>query len=364
KPFSGLLLTAAIAAPWFIAITLRQPRFFDFYFIGEHFRRFFQSSYSHGAPFYYYIPIIAAGMLPWSLMAPLLPWRRLTPDPARRFCVIAASTTFVLFSLASAKLAPYIIPVMPPLAIVIADGLACAIGFAPNSSIPRGEAQSVRLLSAASVVLILGGVAVLIVGARAPSFRSANPMLVRPALYAAGVVLIAGGAVSAAGFWMRRALFGLSAFGLCAASLIIVISYGRLMAEPARSYAALARSIEQRAPDATLVCYPRYIQSLPFYCQRRVILVGAKTELAYGAAHSSDASRYFFNSREDVLQLWNATPAIVLVIDRSAAGPIMPLLGPFQVIAEDDKKLALAHPKAATKPLVPIHPDSAVAPRG
>ena len=355
RPFSGLLLTAAIAAPWFVAITLRAPDFFAFYFIGEHFRRFFQSSYSHSEPIYYYVPIVAAGMLPWSLMAPLLLWRRLTPHPARRFCLIGAGTIFVLFSLASAKLVPYIIPVMPPLAIVIADGLAIVIGLEPDSAPRKAEQLWVRLLSLAGLALVLGGAAILVVAALAPHFHSPNPMLVRPALYAAGVILIGGGIVSAAGFWKRRALFGLSAFGLCAAGLIVVISYGRLMAEPARSYATLARLIEQRAPDATLVCYPRYIQSLPFYCRRRVILVGAKTELTYGAAHSSDASRYFFDSRKDALRLWNTTPAIVLVIDRSEADSIIPLLGPIQVIAADSKKLALAHPEAGTEQPIPEH---------
>ena len=38
---------------------------------------FFQSSYSHGEPFYYYVPVLAAGMMPWTLMAPFIAWRSL-----------------------------------------------------------------------------------------------------------------------------------------------------------------------------------------------------------------------------------------------------------------------------------------------
>ena len=64
--FLGLLLTAVIAVPWFIAIMLRAPGFFNFYFVGEHVRRVFQSSYSHNQPIYFYVPIVAAGMLPWT----------------------------------------------------------------------------------------------------------------------------------------------------------------------------------------------------------------------------------------------------------------------------------------------------------
>ena len=116
---------------------------------------------------------------------------------------------------------------------------------------------------------------------------------------------------------------------------------------------ALARTIAQRAPNAVLVCYPRYIESLPFYAGRRVILIGAETELAYGAEHSPDAAQYFYNSPKDVQRLWDTTPSIVLVIDRSAFQPIQKSLGPFQIVAQDAKKLAVAHAAMTLAPLYP-----------
>ena len=241
---------------------------------------------------------------------------------------------------------PYIIPMLPLIAIVIADALAAAIGLASSRPIKQVEPSRIHLLSIAALALTVCGAAFLVVAAWAPHFRSANPMLVRPALWAGGVILIIGGILSAAGFRLGWGQVGLSAFALSGAALIIAISYGRLMAEPARSYAALARTIEQRAPDGILVCYPRYIQSLPFYCRRRVILVGARTELAYGADHSPDASKYFFAGRDDLLHLWAETPTIVLMIDRSALPPIQRSLGPFVIIASDMKKLVLMHAEA------------------
>ena len=128
----GLLITTAIAAPWFIAITIRESGFFDFYFIGEHVRRFFDASYSHDQPMYYYVPIVIGGLVPWTFALPFIPWLRLAPNPARRFCIIAGATILVLFSLSSAKLVPYILPAIPPLAIVIADGLLTSIDRRPS----------------------------------------------------------------------------------------------------------------------------------------------------------------------------------------------------------------------------------------
>ncbi|MGH7841946.1 MAG: hypothetical protein ACREQT_10555, partial [Candidatus Binataceae bacterium] len=97
---------------------------------------------------------------------------------------------------------------------------------------------------------------------------------------------------------------------------------------------------------ARLICYPRYIQSLPFYARRRVILIGAKTELAYGAAHSPDAAQFFFTRRADLLRLWNQPTPTVLIVDRAAFTPLASSLGPYTVIAADARKIAVTHPRA------------------
>lgn len=334
----GLALAAAISLPWFIAITLREPGFFDFYFIGENVRRFLQPNYSHGEPFYYYAPVIAGGMLPWTIFAPLLRWRSLPPNPARRFCLIAATETIVFFSIAGAKLIPYVLPALPPLAIVIADALA-ACG--------EKDGNDAKRLAIAGPILALAGVGVLATAIFAGSFSRPYPMMVRPALYAAGPLVIAAGIAVLAAFRRRQLDAGLAITAASAFAALMIVSYGRILAEPSRSYAALARTIERREPDAALVCYPRYIQSLPFYCRRRVILVGPKTELQYGAEHSPDADRYFFMRRSDLLRLWNQPRPTVLIIDRWALPPLRKSLGAFKVIASDSKKLAIMRENTA-----------------
>jgi 4-amino-4-deoxy-L-arabinose transferase-like glycosyltransferase len=333
-------LTAVIAAPWFAEVAIRQPDFLDFYLVGEHFRRFFQAGYSHGQPIYYYVPVIIAGTLPWSLFAIFVPWCSLTPAPARRFCLIGAATILIVFSIASAKLIPYILPAIPLIAIVIASGL---FGFTRDDRDETGTASAghdCRRLAACGPLLGIIGAGVLLVAIFADRFASPNAATVQTALYAAGaIVLVAGGACFAA-FWGRRLTLGLATVAAAASATLIIASYGRIMAEPLRSYARLARTIAERAPAARLICYPRYIQSLPFYSRRRVILVGPKTELAYGAEHSPDAAQYFFNSRTDLMRLWSAPTPTVLIVDRAAFPALADSLGSFTVIAEDPKKIA------------------------
>jgi 4-amino-4-deoxy-L-arabinose transferase-like glycosyltransferase len=327
---TGFGLVALTVAPWFIAITLRQPNFLAFYLVGEHLQRFFEASYSHGQPIWYYVPVILGGVLPWSLVVPFIRWRSLTPSPARRFCLITAATIFVLFSLASAKLIPYILPAMPFVAVLLANGLD---DFIAN--------RDCRPLALVGPLLGIAAVGVWCVAALADRFRNPNPLLVRPALQAGVIVLSIAGVLCFATFWQRRAFAGLASLAVTSTVLLVVASYGRLMAEPARSYAGLARLIAQRAPTARLVCYPRYIESLPFYTGRRVTLVGAPTELAYGAAHASDGSQYFFTHRPDLLRLWNAPVSPLLIVDRSAMPQLVQSLGPFTIVAADQRKIAI-----------------------
>ncbi|MBV8358260.1 MAG: glycosyltransferase family 39 protein [Deltaproteobacteria bacterium] len=346
---AGVIITAGVSLPWFVAITLLEPDFFDFYFVGEHLRRFLEPRYSHGGPIYYYIPVIAGGFMPWSLAALFIPWRSLKPNPARRFCLIAAATVFVLFSLASAKLVPYILPAFPFAALAIADGLM-AFAEADENGLARtrfgfhGKAPrraDPRWLTLMTMLLMVAGFAVLAVASEAGCFKSPYPVILQPVLYLSGATIVICAILCSAAFWTRRFEGGLALLIGGTAATLIIISYGRIMAEPTRSYAALARSIARLAPQAKLICYPRYIESLPFYCRRRVILVGAKTELTFGAEHAPDASEYFFTKLDDLLRLWKEPQVSVLVIDRGVLGQIQGRLGEYKVIASDSRKLAL-----------------------
>ena len=350
----GLMIIGALSLPWFVAISIRQPDFFDFYFVGEHLRRFLEPSYSHGQPIYYYVPVIAAGFLPWSLAVPFIPWQSLQPNPARRFCLIAMATVFILFSSASAKLIPYILPAFPFAAVIGADGLMAftewhrSDGTFSSSRFDREIARlsDPRRLTVITFLLTAAGLAVLVVAFEAGRFKSPYPVIVRPVLYVAGAIVIVCAIADSAAFWTRHFEAGLALLIAGAAATVILIGYGRLRAESTRSYATLGRSIAQLAPQARLICYPRFIESLPFYCRRRVILVGARTELAYGAEHAPDGARFFFTGQDDLLRLWKERQTSVLVIDRAALAQIQHLLGHFRVIASDSKKLALTQETA------------------
>ncbi len=337
---AGGLLILAIDAPWFIAISIREPGFLDFYFIGEHLRRIFDSSFSHGEPAYFYVPVIIVGLLPWSLLVPFLTWRRMTPDPARRYCVVAALVIIGTFSASSGKLIPYIIPALPPLAVLLADGIiACA--WIEDSN-PLRSPDS-RILMESGPLLGLLGAAVIIAAMKAASFRTPYPMLLQPELFAIGGILVFGGAMTTIAFSARLTGAGLSLIVISLAGALCAGTWARLAAEPLRSYASLSRAVAERAPSAKIICYHRYVQGLPFYTRRRVILVGPLSELRFGAERAPDARDFFYTSDNELLRLWNQPGDSVLVLDAGDLARLKDKLGNFTLLAVEHTKRAIVN---------------------
>ena len=340
RAIPGLALTMLIAAPWFVAMTMREPGFFDFYFVGEHLRRVFETDYSHSEAFYFYVPVLAIGLLPWSLLVPFLTWRDSPRNPARSFCLVAAGFTVIAFSCASAKLIPYILPAVPPLAVLIADGLVSCAWPAADARAATRPPDS-RILVESGPMLALLGAGVIVAAIAAAQFRTPYVMAARPAMYAIGAILVAGGAVTASMFVARRNSAGLAAIVVTIALALIAGGWARLEAEPMRSYAGLSRKIAERAPDAAIICYHRYVQSLSFYNRRRVVLVGGRTELDFGARLDPDARDWFLSSDEQMFRRWEQPGPAVIVLDAGDLARMKERLGDFDLIATEGKKRAI-----------------------
>ncbi|MEA2062164.1 MAG: hypothetical protein U9P14_00575, partial [Gemmatimonadota bacterium] len=133
---AGTLILIVICLPWYLAVNFRSD--FEFYrvFILQHnLHRFFgkvDAAGQHVEPFYYYLPVLLAGFYPWSfytIQAVLAPGARFISglrkksldNPGEVFALIWFAAVIVFFSLSKAKLATYITPAFPPLAILIVD---------------------------------------------------------------------------------------------------------------------------------------------------------------------------------------------------------------------------------------------------
>jgi 4-amino-4-deoxy-L-arabinose transferase len=127
-PWIPLAAATLVSLPWSLAIALREPDFWPYFFWEEHIRRFFsKDNAQHAAPFWYFVPIFLGGSLPWSLIGPL-PLRDLLrsrlSDPLIQFGLIWLLAPFLFFSCSSGKLGTYILPCFVPFAMLLAMALS------------------------------------------------------------------------------------------------------------------------------------------------------------------------------------------------------------------------------------------------
>ncbi|HSW51519.1 MAG TPA: hypothetical protein VLH09_15135, partial [Bryobacteraceae bacterium] len=107
----------AVALPWYLMCGLQNgSAFWDELFGRHHFARFAGGVMLHPRPFWFYVPVLAAGFHPWTpLVAPLLR-KSFYSDPRRRFLLLWAAFGFLFLSASTGKLPGYILPLLPALA--------------------------------------------------------------------------------------------------------------------------------------------------------------------------------------------------------------------------------------------------------
>ena len=166
KILGGPLVTLLIAVSWYVlAMSQGGGEFVSRQILDENVFRFFASE--QGGPsrdhsFYYYVPTLCAGMLPWSLFFPALVYALYRfhgrDDAKRRYLIIWCGVELLFFSLASGKRSNYILPLYPALALLL--------GVWWQELMDRGVAfsPSVKRLTNASAVLLGGGFAVVVLG--------------------------------------------------------------------------------------------------------------------------------------------------------------------------------------------------------
>ncbi len=114
---AGLLV---IALPWYSLVYARNGYpFIEEFIIRHHVQRLYSASLQHVQPAYYYIPILLAGLFPWTPALAFLFSRETIRDERRRFLLGTVLFGLLFFSASLNKLPGYVLPLFPLLAVLI-----------------------------------------------------------------------------------------------------------------------------------------------------------------------------------------------------------------------------------------------------
>jgi 4-amino-4-deoxy-L-arabinose transferase-like glycosyltransferase len=140
----GIVLYFAMVLPWFLAVQHQNPTFFREFFFNQNLQRFATDRYQHAQPFWYYLVVVMLAVMPWTVVAlkalvdgiltSVAEWRLRysrvgKPLPKRpgdafpEFLVLWALIPIVFFSFSQSKLPGYVLPSIPPIAILTGDYL-------------------------------------------------------------------------------------------------------------------------------------------------------------------------------------------------------------------------------------------------
>jgi 4-amino-4-deoxy-L-arabinose transferase-like glycosyltransferase len=125
--FAGLALFLILAAPWFLVVFQMMPSSAHYMILGQAAGHFLGTTIKNrsAAPGFYFL-MLAWQLLPWTFLLGWLwrreHWRSLDPTAKEGWILLNAWAifTFTLFSLSHAKLATYILPLYPALAVMLA----------------------------------------------------------------------------------------------------------------------------------------------------------------------------------------------------------------------------------------------------
>jgi 4-amino-4-deoxy-L-arabinose transferase-like glycosyltransferase len=114
----------AVALPWHVLCFLRNGQaFWMEYFWRQQFSRFFTTERLHTQPWWFYVPVLLAGLFPWTPLVALLGRRSTYEDQRIRYLAAWLVYGVVFFSASQNKLAGYLLPLMPGFAVLLAVGI-------------------------------------------------------------------------------------------------------------------------------------------------------------------------------------------------------------------------------------------------
>lgn len=327
----GLPIFAAITLPWFVLVARANPDFLQFFFIHEHLQRYLTHEAQRVEAWWYFIAILAAGVLPWlpqTASAMFNGWRT-TVAPGKfdvcRLLWLWCVFVLVFFSLSGSKLAPYVLPALPPLALLTAA---------------RESPESVRWTGVSLCIVMAFAIAGLAFVLMAPD----DPVVQRALLFAAPAAVSFGviATLAAVVWWIARRrgrpLLAAGSIGVAwflgLALLFAALGQNGSLRSGRDLASQIPAELVQRAPFFSVQTYD---QTLPFYLRRTMTLVDTRDEFDYGLRHAPEKTM----TMAEFERHWVELPEAVAIMPHDTYSRFKARGLPMKVLGEDERHLAV-----------------------
>jgi len=336
----GLMIFFILVMPWFVMVSMQNPEFLRFFFIHEHFERFTTMTHRRVASWWFFLPILFGGFLPWAvslLPATVSGWRASGQLDGQnrifsplKFVLLYCAFILVFFSNSGSKLPAYILPMFPVLALVIGV-------YIRNIDAKRLAWQIAPVFP----VALWGAYAAWLAPAKKAAEDFSRPLYDEMSLWVISAALVVAASTLIAFFVLRHQRKWLGVLFMSIGTMIGVelIERGYEHISPLQSGANLAKSIRNSLkPETRLYAVETYDQSLPFYLRRTLTLVNYVDEFELG--ESSEPGKWI-SRIEDFPAAWSAPGPVIAIIQPGHLNKIKALGLDFEIIHQDPRRIAI-----------------------
>jgi len=288
-PWIPLAITLLLITPWAWAVHREHPDFWRYFTVVEHWQRFTaDNSSQHPEGPWYFLPVLAAGIMPSGLLVILAylggkgKFKKLFDSSLMRFCLSALVLPFVFFSACSGKLATYILPCLPPLAIMMA---ILVREYFHTGNEYKGFSRLMSICGIVMMVAAAGGAAFVLCYSRLP-FALPVALPEQPILITAGCMFVYG-ILMAYGYylsWRIRLGIFFAGISICTAAGSFVLQPEMLRGKaPERMLLAAAETFGIDKEKDIFITHPTLMHAVAYVYRRPDIkLYDRVGELKYG----------------------------------------------------------------------------------
>ena len=330
--FSFVALCSAflVSLPWVFMIANREADYWNYFFWVEHVQRFMSKDAQNSSPFWFYIPILLAGLLPWLGYFFGAMIRAVKQKGINCYFLFWFIIPFAFFSITKGKLLTYILPCIAPVSILIAAYV--------EKCLVENKSKIIKLNAGINLFIGLLAASAILLSYYVPQWNFYAPNE-QGKFFAALAIFIFWIIVAIISFQRRFWLLA----GAC--TLALSLTVGHVIPAKVESTNTPQRILEKYRDDLSDKTYLMTNNvglgtSLAWVLKRSdITMLYQRGELAYGLAYPDAINRFYQLDQLTELLEKNCYQDVAIIVDASQKRVLEALPGTPRIVREGNLML-------------------------